>query len=227
MFLAALGGCAGAQDTSDLPTFGTTVVVPGGFCGEIYHLHNDELKLPRFEKLEPVGVIYTSALNVPPRYFDEGFPGVSKRFEWFAIDYRGRFWIEKPGKYEFYLASDDGSKLYIDDKLIINLDRTHPPEASRKRVNLSGGIHKIRVSYFQGPRYYVALVLGIAGPGERLRVFNTDEFKPPPNPEDWTFGEAREGLQVAPGQDPNRRKLVLKDPSVTEKRTTRRCPDER
>jgi hypothetical protein len=45
----------------------------------------------------------------------------------------------------------------------------------------------MRVQYFQGPRLQVALVLEIAGAAEELRVFSTDEFKPPANPEDWKF----------------------------------------
>jgi hypothetical protein len=39
----------------------------------------------------------------------------------------------------------------------------------------------------------VALVLEIAGPDDpeqALRVFSTDEFKPPANPEDWKFPSA-------------------------------------
>jgi hypothetical protein len=43
------------------------------------------------------------------------------------------------------------------------------------------------VQYFQGPRLQVALVLEIAGPNEELKLFSTDEFKPPANPEDWKF----------------------------------------
>ena len=50
-----------------------------------------------------------------------------------------------------------------------------------------GFIHRIRVQYFQGPRFNVALVLEVAIPHEQLRVFSTDEFKPPANPEDWKF----------------------------------------
>jgi hypothetical protein len=44
---------------------------------------------------------------------------------------------------------------------------------------LARGVHRIRVAYFQGPRFEVALILKIARPGEILRVFNTDDFKPP------------------------------------------------
>jgi hypothetical protein len=41
------------------------------------------------------------------------------------------------------------------------------------------------VSYFQGPRLHIALVLKVSGGGKKWRVFSTEEFKPPPNPEDW------------------------------------------
>ncbi len=129
---------------------------------------------------------------------------MTKRIEWFAIDYHGRFWIEHPGKYRFSLSSDDGSKLYIDDRVVINSDGLHAPQTDVGSISLSGGIHRIRVSYFQGPRFQVALVLLVAGPGEPWRVFNTNEFKPPANPERWAYGDASE-LGPAPAE---RKKVV-------------------
>ena len=165
-----------AQD-APVPTFGTTVVIPSGLRGQVYFIRHNSKRLPNFAKLKPVGTIYTSALDVPPRAFSQGFPGVTDRFEWFAIDYTGRFWIQKPGVYEFALTSDDGAKLYIDDRELIDNDGQHEPVTKQGRINLSGGIHRMRVSYFQGPRYMVALVLKVAGPDdEELRVFSTDEF---------------------------------------------------
>jgi hypothetical protein len=48
------------------------------------------------------------------------------------------------------------------------------------KVKLKAGAHSIRVSYFQGPRFHVALILRVAGPKDReLRIFNTREFAPP------------------------------------------------
>ena len=126
------------------------------------------------------GTIYTRSLNVPPRDFKEGFPGETKRFEWFAIDYEGKFWIERAGDYRFALTSDDGSLLYLDDRLVIDNDRIHPPQTKETHGFMGHGVHNIRVSYFQGPRSGIALVLQIARPGEPLRIFTTDEFKPPP-----------------------------------------------
>lgn len=174
-----------AQDAT--PKFGTTVVIPSGLRGEIYYIGHRTKVLPDFQKRKPAGTIYTSALDVPPQDFQQGFPGVTKRFEWFAIDYTGRFWIDQPGAYTFALVSDDGSKLYIDDQLVIDNDGLHPPQGKQAGIELAGGIHGLRVSYFQGPKFQVALQLKIAGPAQQLRIFSTDEFKPPTDPEKWRF----------------------------------------
>ena len=160
--------------------FGTSVAANSGFRGEIYEIEPRTRKLPDFSTLTPVGAVYTPYLFVPLREFYQGFPGVTGRSEWFAIDYTGRFWVSKPGKYRFTLASDDGSILYIDGKGIIDNDKVHPLKEKSGGVKLKTGAHDIRVSYFQGPRFQVALVLRVAGPEDgELRVFDTDEFKPP------------------------------------------------
>jgi hypothetical protein len=187
--LAAAGLAAQQPPDGDLPVFGTTVVIPFGLKGNIYDLTPDAYQLPKFEKLEPVGTIYTTMLNIPPRSFNSGFPGVTKRFEWFAIDYRGRFYVNRPGRYDFTLISDDGSKLYIDDKLLIDNDGLHPTASQTGSVKLAGGIHRIRVSYFQGPRDVLALILAVSGPGDKQpHIFSTDDYKPPVNPADWKYG---------------------------------------
>jgi PA14 domain len=183
------GLCVGHAQTPALPnapitTFGVTVVDSVGLRGDVYLLPANTDALPKFQKLKPVGSIYTSSLNIPPRSFLDGFPGVTDRFEWFAIDYNGNFWIEQPGKYRFLLASDDGSKLYIDNKLIIDNDGLHAIQTEVGVVNLKAGSHHLRVSYFQGPRDRVALVLGVERPGEEeWHIFNTREFLPPRKPE--------------------------------------------
>ena len=191
------------SEASGAATFGTTVVVQGGLRGDIYYLKEGTWWLPKFENHKPVGSIYTSELNVPPRHWLEGFPGVTSRFEWFAIDYRGRIWIEDPGKYRFLLESDDGSKLYIDERLVINNDGQHPPLTAHGHVELSAGLHDIRVSYFQGPRDTVALVLKVARPGAPWKIFNTNDFQPPPNPEAWQ-GRGANPLAASLVQDAQR-----------------------
>jgi hypothetical protein len=173
----------GAQDPQEpRVVFGITVVIPAALEGRIYKVRNNTQKIPNFKKIKPVGTVYTTSLNIPTQNFKLGFPGVTKRLEWFAIDYKGRFWAEKPGEYGFWLTSDDGSNLYIDGELVVDNDGVHATQEHTGSVNLSHGAHDIRVTYLQGPGAYVALVLKVALPGEEMRIFNTDELKPPANP---------------------------------------------
>lgn len=93
---AAIASPPQAQQQQQQPQyrFGTTVVSTTGLQGRIHLLKQNANRLPaRMERMKPAGTIYTTSLNVWPQRFDDGFPGVTDRFEWFAIDYTGRFWI--------------------------------------------------------------------------------------------------------------------------------------
>ncbi len=94
--------------------------------------------------------------------------------EWFGIECTGQFWVENPGEYRFSLMSDDGN---------------HSPSGLSASAYLSSGIHQMRVTYFQGPRYLVALVLAIGPPGEAWRIFDSDDFLPPKDESEWVKGE--------------------------------------
>lgn len=172
--------------------FGTTVVIPSGLRGDIYYLPRNTETLADLARLRPQGTIYTTSLNVPPQDFQIGFPGITRRFEWFAIDYAGKFWVETPGLYRFRLTSDDGAMLYIDGQLIVDNDGIHSTTVRIGSIRLAGGRHTLRVPYYQGPGDTVALILEVAGPGERPRIFSTEEFKPPSNPEQWRFPDPAE-----------------------------------
>lgn len=165
---------------SDEPetTFGVTVVDSSGLKGDIYLL--EPYKSPNFKKMKPVGSIYALALNIPPRDFREGFPGITDRYEWFAIDYNGTFWIQNDGSYSFRLSSDDGSKLLIDGKTVVDNNGLHPMATKTGSVSLKPGPHNIRLQYFQGPQYHLGLVLQIARPGDAgFHLFNMRDFLPP------------------------------------------------
>ena len=183
-----LASLALAQDQPAY-TFGTTVVELSALEGRVYFLKPGTQKLPNFSHMRPAGTVYTTMLNVWPQEFSEGFPNISDRFEWFGIAYSGRFWIEDGGEYRFSLLSDDGAKLKIDDRLVIDNDGVHGAIATSAAANLSRGMHRINVDYFQGPRFTVALVLAVAHPGGPWRLFNTSEFKPPSDPTQWEEGK--------------------------------------
>jgi hypothetical protein len=139
--------------------FGSRKTESGSLRGDIYYLPEGTSALPDFSSLNPVGSIYTKVLDIPQRSFTNGFPGITDKFEWFAIRYTGSFKVDREGDYAFRLVSDDGSRLFIDGNLIIDNDGTHPPKSVSGNVYLSNGMHQLEVDFFQGPREYLALQL--------------------------------------------------------------------
>jgi hypothetical protein len=131
----ALGLALASSRAEDKPvyTFGTTVVDSGGLQGRVYHLKPGTQMPPNFGHVRPVGSVYTTSLNVWPQNFDEGFPSITNRFEWFAIEYSGRFWVENAGHYRFSLLADDGAKLYLHNEVVIDNDGVH------RAMAISGG----------------------------------------------------------------------------------------
>lgn len=170
-------------------TFGTTVVDSSGLQGRVYYLKPGTRKLPNFGRMRAIGSVYTTSLNVWPQKFDEGFPSITGRFEWFAIEYTGRLWIENDGHYRFSLLADDGARLYLNHRVVIDNDGSHNSTAISGGATLTRGVHEIKVEYFQGPRFTVALVLAVSPPGEPWHIFNMNEFKPPNDPEKLETGE--------------------------------------
>src|SRR5207249_11017936 len=122
-----------AQPAND---FGSKDWISNGLAGKIYALSENTQKLPDFDTMQSLGTIYTKEINVPNRSWTEGFPGVTDRFEWFGIEYKGSFTVKKAGHYTFQISSDDGSKLFIDGKLIIDNDGLHSQSSKSGEADL-------------------------------------------------------------------------------------------
>jgi hypothetical protein len=168
------------EDSGDETVFGTTGRSETNMLeGRIFQLETGIKKLPQnmHKDYESLIVLYTQKIDVPPRNFTEGFPGLANVFEWFGIQYRGAITIKESGLYKFRLLSDDGSKLYIDSILIIDNDGTHAPKSITGEIYLSPGTYPIRVDYFQGPKMQIALQLFVTLPGEEERLFDLKDFE--------------------------------------------------
>ncbi|MGA2218670.1 MAG: PA14 domain-containing protein, partial [Terracidiphilus sp.] len=161
--------------------FGVVTPLPNSFCGDVYEISLGAAVIPDFWNLEPIGSLYTNALNVQDQDVTGavGIPGVSRSVMWFGIDYYGEFWITKPGEYKFDLESDDGSKLEIDNQRIIENDELHPAQSKTGKVTLAVGRHTIHVPFFQGSPPGVALILAIKPPGGSSKPFNLADYPPP------------------------------------------------
>jgi hypothetical protein len=132
--------------------------------GDLYQLHPDTKALPDFKKMKAIKKICLAQLDIKTRNFSEGFPGVEKLFEWFALDMRFAVKVPRSGKWEFKLVADDGAILYLDQEKLVDNDGQHETRERTGRSNLTAGVHNFRVSYFQGPRYSLALELYWKGP---------------------------------------------------------------
>lgn len=67
----------------------------------------------------------------------------------FAYVFDGFIEIPADGLYTFYLNSDDGSKLYIDEGIVVSNDGVHGTQEAEGSVALLAGMHSIRVCYFE------------------------------------------------------------------------------
>ena len=77
--------------------------------------------------------------------------GISKREKDMdiAFVFNGYINIPQKGQYTFYLGSNDGSVLYLDDNELINMDGPHGFYTDSAKVVLEKGKHKMDLEYFQ------------------------------------------------------------------------------
>lgn len=123
--------------------------------------------LPDFARLKPVkkGEIYNFSMN------KIALPKGS-----YAMQFYSYLQIEKGGKYTFYINSNDGSQLFVDDKLLIDNGGEHGAREISNSVELTPGKHSIRSDYFQ------------AGGGKVLSVsYESEEIKKQYLPESLLF----------------------------------------
>ncbi|MBT7981887.1 MAG: hypothetical protein HN584_04915 [Akkermansiaceae bacterium] len=99
-------------------------------------------KIPDWNKIEPSGTDH-----VPSGKFDLS---CTKEKDSFGIVFRGNIEAPKSGDYVFTVSSDDGSRLLIDRKIVIDHDGIHGDSPKSGKIKLDKGSHHIEVQYFEG-----------------------------------------------------------------------------
>ena len=97
-------------------------------------------ELPAFDELKPVKTGQAAGFDV----------AVSERPGDYAIRFTTFVRIATAGEYRFWIGSDDGSRLIIDDQVVIDNNGVHPHQEKSGRMMLAAGFHKAIVEYFQG-----------------------------------------------------------------------------
>ncbi|MCV2486716.1 family 20 glycosylhydrolase [Flavobacterium sp. SH_e] len=72
----------------------------------------------------------------------------TKLERYIGLKFDGYIFIPETGNYTFSTLSDDGSKLFIDDELIVDNDGIHWMNEAYGAVKLEKGFHKLNISYF-------------------------------------------------------------------------------
>ena len=67
----------------------------------------------------------------------------------YAYDFNTLFLAPEKAVYKFRLRSDDGAKLYIDGKLVIDNDGSHSANFVVGKVALEAGYHHMYIRYFE------------------------------------------------------------------------------
>ena len=110
--------------------------------------------LPDLDKLKPVESGKASGFDL----------SLIRQQQHFALRFEGHLRIAQDGEYKLHLTSDDGSKLWIDDKLIVSNDGLHGAVTVTQPVKLTKGHHRLVVGMFNNEGPY-ALGVEIEGPG--------------------------------------------------------------
>jgi hypothetical protein len=85
------------------------------------------------------------------------------RKEDFALKFKGFIKVPANGIYTFYSNSDDGSKLYVTDQLIVTNDGLHGMREEYGKIALKAGFHQFSVEFFQ-KKGGLALEVYVKGP---------------------------------------------------------------
>lgn len=93
----------------------------------------------------------------------------------FGVVFTGKLTVEKEGLHTFYLSSDDGGRISIDGRKVVEYDGIHPASDLKEgTVKLAKGEHEFRLEYFQAAGG-IELYAAWKGPDFSLTWLSKDE----------------------------------------------------
>ncbi len=135
--------------------------------GLLYQYYEGAItKLDDFEKLT-----FKSSGTIPAVVLPE-----TQTRNMIGLKIEGLVKIPDTGVYTFTRVSDDGSRLYIGNELVVDADGLHGPQPFTGQVALEAGFHQIAIAYFD------------AGGGKSLELFVKGPYTGDQSiPADWLY----------------------------------------
>jgi hypothetical protein len=111
-----------------------------GLTVEIYQQDSSWTSLPDFDSLVASAVQSVDGVSA----------AVAGREEHYGLRFTGYVRVRERGVYGFHLASDDGSRLLVHGREVIDNDGIHGLRERSGYVALEAGLHPITILFFQG-----------------------------------------------------------------------------
>ena len=141
------------------------VEMPSGISDLKYEVYEGKWSnLPDFKQLQPfnTGKLKQGFIDI----------NVANKKDYYAIVFDGKLTTKTEGEYQIEMASDDGARIILDGKTVLEHDGLHGAAHRKQKLPLANGEHSIRVEYlaYGQPNSFRA---GWSGPGfghQRLSV---------------------------------------------------------
>lgn len=122
--------------------------------------------LPDFNTLSAIKTGTVTQPDLTPRNRNDNF----------GFEFKGYVNVPADGLYTFYLKSDDGSRLYIGNTLLVDHDGAHDASAEKSgTIGLKAGKHAIIINYFEAGGAE-SITVSYAGPGVTKQVTPATAF---------------------------------------------------
>ncbi len=145
-----------------------SAVLSPGLTAEFFDFTTRLARLPNLTGRVPTVTRTDALIDYHPTR--RPWAGLDGRFaNTFASRHTGYLEVSTAGRYTLDLSSSDGSKLWLDGKLLINNNGLHPMRQRSRTIALSAGLHVLRVDYFENSGK-AGLILSWAGPGIAKQV---------------------------------------------------------
>jgi hypothetical protein len=118
-----------------------------GLVSEIFNMGEEVNDFPELKDKKPAKKLVVKTIDVDAG--DGEWPDSGGLSDQFAVRWTGVLKVEKDGKYKFYTESDDGSRLFVDGKQVVDNGGLHAAEEKDGEVELKAGDHEIKVEFFE------------------------------------------------------------------------------
>ena len=151
-----------------------------GILVDYFEPNPDNVALETLARLKPAasGIVPDIRMDVPQLLSRDAF----------ALRFTGMLNVPQDGRYHFWLTSDDGSRMYLDGRLLIDNDGLHGNVEKHTRLKLNAGRHGLAVTYFDNG----------GGDGLKFEWEGPNTPRSVIDPKYLTIGGSRPVLQPAP-----------------------------